>query len=226
MIIGNGLISKALTELKESENVLIFASGVSNSREVDQHKFVRELSLLKIHYDFKGLFVYFSTCSIDDPAEFGTPYTEHKKNIENLLLKRKYDTLIIRLPIVAGKGGNNNNLINFLMEKLKNNEIIEVWSKARRNIIDIEDVKTCIQILIKEKKYWNKINTIATPFNWKVDEIVILLARLMNKKPKYKNLEKGAKYFPKSKIYSAIMNKYKNMEKNKYFENIFSKYYE
>ena len=46
MIIGNGLIAKSLQEI-DSENVLFFASGVSNSLETRDSEFEREYFLLK-----------------------------------------------------------------------------------------------------------------------------------------------------------------------------------
>lgn len=46
MIIGTGLIANSLKEI-DSEDVIFFASGVSNSLETRQSEFEREYNLLK-----------------------------------------------------------------------------------------------------------------------------------------------------------------------------------
>ena len=48
MIIGNGLLAKAFIEYKNNDEIVIFASGVSNSLEEKQSEFKRETDLLKL----------------------------------------------------------------------------------------------------------------------------------------------------------------------------------
>lgn len=47
MIVGNGLIAKEFLEYSNSKNILIFASGVSNSKEERVDEFLREENLLR-----------------------------------------------------------------------------------------------------------------------------------------------------------------------------------
>ena len=46
MIIGNGLIANLFTE-HDRENIIFFASGVSNSLETEKSAFLREENLLR-----------------------------------------------------------------------------------------------------------------------------------------------------------------------------------
>ena len=64
MIVGNGLIANLFRE-NDSENVVFFASGVSNSLETDKSAFLREENLLRktLEENPEKIFIYFSTVS-------------------------------------------------------------------------------------------------------------------------------------------------------------------
>ena len=63
MIIGNGLIANSFLD-SDLNNIIIFASGVSNSKEENLLEFDREKKLLLriIYENFNKKIVYFSTC--------------------------------------------------------------------------------------------------------------------------------------------------------------------
>ncbi|RXM60929.1 hypothetical protein BOQ60_23605 [Chryseobacterium sp. CH1] len=83
MIIGNGILANAL-KFYDKDDVIFFASGVSNSLEKEASEFEREISLLKsvVSQNPDKKFFYFSTCSIYDPTKTGSPYVIHKLKIE------------------------------------------------------------------------------------------------------------------------------------------------
>ena len=64
MIVGNGLIAN-LFKNEDRENVVFFASGVSNSLETEKSAFLREENLLRktLEENPEKIFIYFSTCS-------------------------------------------------------------------------------------------------------------------------------------------------------------------
>src|SRR5690606_38120158 len=120
-------------EVKTNPNVIVFASGVSNSRETRRENFMRErtavLSALNLHRKL----VYFSTCSIDDPsASHISHYVRHKIEMESLIRKSN-SYLICRLPQVVGKSDNLNTLINYLFHCINTGAHFEVWKNATRN---------------------------------------------------------------------------------------------
>ena len=118
MIIGNGDIASVLTDRVD---VIYFASGVSNSSCTDWHEFQRERDLLLKQNKFQHL-VYFSSLSI---YYVKTPYTNHKRIMENLVKDNFATSTIVRLGNITW-GDNPNTLINYLKNKIKNKEPYEV----------------------------------------------------------------------------------------------------
>ncbi len=107
-IIGTGDIATALKEVNR-DDLLFFASGVSNSQETRKEEFERELALLKDQKRDKRL-VYFSSLA---PLYSDTPYTRHKRFMENAVEALFYDHCIIRLGNISW-GKNPHTLINYL----------------------------------------------------------------------------------------------------------------
>ena len=86
MIIGNGLIASAFKlTLSENSDVIVFASGVSNSGEARSEAFLRERKLLVEALKYKKYILYFSTCSMHDLFLKDTPYVTHKMEMESLV---------------------------------------------------------------------------------------------------------------------------------------------
>jgi len=126
MVIGNGLLANAFKKYINNDNIIIFASGVSNSKEINETEFKRELELLKkILTISKGKkIIYFSTCSISYISLTDSKYINHKNNIEDFI-KLNFDYyLILRLPNIVSNNKNLNTSFNFFKNKLINNELI------------------------------------------------------------------------------------------------------
>ena len=104
MIIGNGLIANGFDKYRYNDDVLIFASGVSNSMENNENEFNKEYELLKDSIDIPSKLIYFSTCSIVDDSN-KSPYILHKIKMEKLIRENSNNYLIFRLPIVVGNIG-------------------------------------------------------------------------------------------------------------------------
>ena len=108
MIIGNGDIAQALKEV-DRDDLIFFASGVSNSSETRQSEFQRELDLLKDQKRDKRL-VYFSSLSI---LYSRIDYARHKRFMESAIEALFPSYTIIRLGNIAW-GKNPHTLINYL----------------------------------------------------------------------------------------------------------------
>jgi len=140
MIVGNGLIAKAFTKKYEKDDsIIIFASGVSNSEETNSYNFVREknllLSIMHAHSNIK--LVYFSTILI---GYKNSPYYTHKKEMEDLIKSTSKDYIIIRIPQLIGARGNKNNLINYLVNNIKNGFSVVVYDDIKRALLDVDDL--------------------------------------------------------------------------------------
>ena len=126
MVVGNGLLANTFTPFKDNEDVIIFASGVSNSGCVDPVQFKRELNLVAKYKASEKLFVYFGTSSIEDPFLKGSLYIKHKLEIEFYIKANFKRYLIVRLPNVVGKTKNPNTLINFVYNAVQREQKMDI----------------------------------------------------------------------------------------------------
>src|SRR3990167_10458215 len=119
MIIGNGMMATKFAKYKNDKNIIIFASGVSNSKETRPSEFAREFDLLKdvVSKDSGKTIVYFSTSSMYDPIEKNSAYVQHKLEMENYIQNNVNKYYIFRISQVIGRA-KNNTLINFLINNI------------------------------------------------------------------------------------------------------------
>ena len=225
MIVGNGLIASLFTDI-DSENIIFFASGVSNSSETNLEQFQREenLVLKTLEQSNDKLFIYFSTCSIYDSSKTNSPYVLHKLHMEEIVKSTAAKFLILRVSNVVGKGGNPNLLMNYLVRSVENQETINVHTKATRNLIDAEDVKNLTLQFIKDQNF-NKIYNLAYLQNYSVIEILEILEKKYQKKLNLNLIKSGSGYqinIPEVENY-FLENGLQNKES--YLCNILEKYY-
>jgi len=222
MVIGNGLIRCIFSSFTKNDEIIIFASGVSNSKESNKNEFDREEKLLKttISENPEKKIIYFSTVFIENVKNM---YYEHKKNIEEYIKNNCENYLIIRLPQVVGYLGNNNNLFNFLKQKIKNCEVLNIDSLAIRSLIDIDDVYKITKTLITEES--NQIINIKGIEDIYVSEIVDEMYNILGGEKKviyYKGDNKTIILNNSELIDKIINNLYIN--KTGYTKNLIKKY--
>ena len=225
MIIGNGLIASLFTDC-DQENIIFFASGVSNSMETKKEEFLREENLIRktIAENPNKVFIYFSTCSIYDSSKTESQYVLHKLKMEQIITQLCCQYLILRLSNAVGNGGNPNLLINYLVHSVKNSETINVHTKATRNLIDTEDIKNIVIQLIKNKNF-NKIINIAYPENYTIIEILEILENFFQIKPKLNLVKSGSGYLIDIPDIQGYFNQYALTNKETYLYKILEKYY-
>ena len=225
MIIGNGLIASLFTDC-DQENIIFFASGVSNSLETKKEEFLREENLIRktITENPNKVFIYFSTCSIYDSSKAESQYVLHKLKMEQIITQLCYQYLILRLSNAVGNGGNPNLLVNYLVRSVKNRETINVHTKATRNFIDTEDIKNIVIQLIKNKNF-NKIINIAYPENYTIIEILEILERFFQIKPTLNLVKSGSGYLIDIPDIQDYFNQYALTNKETYLHKILEKYY-
>lgn len=195
MVVGRGLLARALARYTEKEDVVIFASGVSDSNERDPEKFSREESLLRdtLSENPGKLFVYFSTCSIADPEVNRTPYVHHKQRMEQTISSRAGKYLIFRLPQVVGQGGNPATLVNYLYDRIRNGQPFDLWVNAIRHVIDVDDVARVVDYGVNGGIEHNTTVEVASrPYTAR--EIVRALEKITGLRANYREIEKGSSY--------------------------------
>jgi len=151
MVIGNGMLAKAFKQYENDNEIIIFASGVSNSKENNPEAFKREVELLNA-LDKNSLLVYFSTCSIYDSESCNSEYVKHKHYMENLISNSFKKKIIFRLPIVVGKTDNQHTLFNFFKNKIQSELELRISPETTRFLIDIDDLIEILPPIIEEYK--------------------------------------------------------------------------
>ena len=225
MIIGNGLIANLFRE-NDRENVVFFASGVSNSLETEKSAFLREENLLRktLEENPEKIFIYFSTCSIYDSSKNGSLYVNHKLKMEQIVEELANQFLILRVSNAVGKGGNPNLLMNYLVNAFHQEKEITVHTLATRNLIDADDVKNITLKFINENSF-NKIINVAYLENFSTIQILEILEKHFNKTAKTYLVKSGQSYLISIPEAEAYFTENKLTEKKEYLLRIIKRYY-
>ena len=224
MVVGNGLLAKAFSEYSNNNDVIIYASGVSNSTEKSKEVFQRETNLLKecISKNKNKLIIYFSTCSVSDVDLKGSDYVLHKLNTEKFIQNNVDKFIIFRLPIVVGKTDNKFTLFNFFKNKISKNEEVTIQKNATRYLVDIDDVFKVLSKVINSNQFTNCI--IECSFSQKISVIsmVDIIKKVYNSSSEISLTEGGGNYDVDNSMISPFLDD--KMHDENYNESIIKKY--
>jgi nucleoside-diphosphate-sugar epimerase len=148
MIIGSGLIANSFINSNfDHSEMVVFASGVSNSTSSELEEYEKEFSLIKstISSNADKVFLYFSTTSLLTGKE--SIYVEFKRKVEGYIKKNCRKYLILRLPNIVGKSGNKSQLIPYFHSSLLSNASMNVDPTLKRYLIDVEDIPEIVNLL-------------------------------------------------------------------------------
>jgi nucleoside-diphosphate-sugar epimerase len=197
MVIGRGTMAQAFSDFTDNNDFLIFASGVSNSKETNQEAFTREMNLLQEtlrHYPHLHI-VYFSTCSVYDSEEQESAYVQHKLATEQFIEQTTLHYTIFRVSNVVSSTLQHATIFSYLAHHIKNNLPFKLWKNAYRNILGVEDIKKIITYLLTQPKLsHNQIINIANIRSYAVLDIVKTMEAYFARKGQYELIERG-KYF-------------------------------
>lgn len=194
VIIGAGMLAQEFSNCNLSDEIVLFASGVSNSNETSLNAFNRERALLFDtiqRYPEKKL-IYFSTCSMYDNYFKNNAYTLHKLNMEAVIENSSIDFIVFRLPQVLGSN-NKSQLIGFLFDRIKTNKHFDLYD-VERNIIDISDVSSAVSYIINNDLFSRKKINIANPRNIKVIDLVKKIETIYNWTGRYNVIKKSGQF--------------------------------
>lgn len=225
MIVGRGLLASLFVD-DDREDTVFFASGVSNSLEDKPEEFLREENLIRntIKENPDKIFIYFSTCSVYDSSKTGSDYVLHKLKMEQLIQNSCERYLVLRVSNAVGKGGNPNLLMNYLIRSIRNNETINVHTKATRNLIDADDIKNITFKLLDEQAL-NKIVNVAYIQNYAIIEILEVIERFYGTKLDLNLIKSGSGYDINVPDVEEYFVKNNLTNKDSYLCNILQKYY-
>lgn len=225
MIVGNGLLARAFSNaFREDDSIIVFASGVSNSRESRIEAFARERELLNTALEKRKFLIYFSTCSIHDPDLAGSPYTRHKLEMENLALGMG-EVAIFRLPQVVGHTTNPHTLTNYLHHQISTRAQFHVWRHARRNLIDVSDVASIVTHLIRSRQVDRRVTNIACPYTTGIPDLVRIFEEVLGILAMCDTIDAGASYEIDTSLTLAIAEQLNLTFDQHYIKKIVKKYY-
>ena len=227
MVIGHGMIAKRFEVYHNDDRFAIFAAGVSNSKNrIDAH-YKREIQLLEqtIKEHKEKIFVYFSTCSLYDPEEKQSAYITHKKQVEEIIQSNSKRFSIFRVSNLVGRSDNPNTVLNFFIYHIRNQINFDLWSKASRNLVDIDDMYKIVDNILQAGSYANGIINIANPSSYKVAEIVAAIENRWQMQANYVLIPKGSTFDIDISGISPIIKKLEIHFDDNYLVNLLEKYY-
>jgi len=228
MVIGNGMIAKSFDTYQNEDGYLIFASGVSDSTTTKIDSFEKEKKLLieSLNNSQDKIFVYFSTCSLYDETMKNNAYVCHKIEMENLIKNKHNNYHIFRVSNPIGITANKKTFLNYFIQHIKENTIIELWENSYRNIIDIDDMYAICNYILKKGIYRNQVVNIANPENYSIGFIIDTIENHLKTKGNYIKIKKGSSPTINTDITKEIMNVLGIIIDRNYLEIILNKYFD
>ena len=227
MVIGNGMVAKRFESYKTNNEFIIFASGVSNSKNRDVADYDRETLLLAdtIAANPEKKLVYFSTCSLYDPAETESLYVFHKRKIETIIRQQVSDYYIFRVSNLVGKSFNQNTLLNFFYYHIIHKINFDLWINSTRNLVDTDDLFFITDYILQNKILSNGIINIANPISYQVTEIVASLETILHQKANSIHIAKGSSFTIDISLILPVIEKLGINFDEAYLNRLLKKYY-
>jgi nucleoside-diphosphate-sugar epimerase len=190
MVVGNGLIARSFHDFAENEDVIIFASGVSNSLSRDASAYQREKDLIDRYKSSKMLFVYFSTISVLAPCMQESAYVIFKKEMEQYIAEQFQRYIIFRLPNLVGRSDNPNTLTNFIAHQIVRGNKLEIHKHATRYLLDVDHMAMICRYFINNGQP-NKTYDIVLNNKTTISAIVKELENIFNTNVQSNDVPKG-----------------------------------
>ncbi len=227
MIAGKGMIANGFNHYSSNNRVLIFASGVSNSKENSYAGFEREKKTLTDNWQQNQdkLLVYFSTCSMYDPEQKDSPYVAHKLAMEQTIEGFGTPYLICRVSNVVGNTSNKATIFNYFINNIKGQQPFMLWKNACRNIIDLDDLVKITDYLVEHPVYHQRKINIANPVSYPVGYLVEEIESFFEIKAVAATEEKGFFFSIDISEISEIINSLNLQFDDLYIWRILNKYF-
>lgn len=222
------MIAGRFSGFADRDDVVIFASGVSNSKETRPEPFARERKLVEetLLRTAGRLFVYFSTASVEDPTEQGSAYVTHKLALEQLIAGQATNYLLIRVSNVVGGPGNPYTVLNFFVDRVRQNESFTIWKHASRNLIDLDDVYRVVTYCIDTPTTWNQTILVANPYSVSPLALVQAIEAHTGRQAQYELIDKGRPFtLAINGISDQLQVTDSNWEPERYVAHLLKKYY-
>lgn len=221
------MIANRFIGYQNDEDKIIFASGVSNSKDKVEENFLREFQLLNqtLKANPNKTLVYFSTCSVEDDDLQDAPYVIHKKSVEQFIKQHSSSYYLFRISNLAGISNNPYTLLNYFIFNILQNNSLTVWKNAYRNIIGIDDMYLIAHDILQQSKMINTTINIANPVNYSVPSIIRKIEEHLQKKANCQEIEKGDNYDIDISSIEPIIKRLNISFDEQYLVSLLKKYY-
>ena len=196
LVIGAGSIADRFCDFSNQEQFVIFAGTIEDSQINDVELINKEEEQIKdaLMSFPDAVFVYFSSCSVNDPTLISTRYVQHKMEMESLVRNSRKSFYIFRLPSVVNGSSKENDLVSYFVRSIANQLPFELWSNTTRNIIDIDDVHEIVVYILKNSLFMNSVTEIVSPLEASLRDLVFEIEDVIGKKAIVSEVLKGATY--------------------------------
>ena len=219
MIVGSGLIARVFKNLKIPDDIIIHASGVSDSSCVSDIEFFREKTLVENSLRNKKKLFYFSSQSCSNEG-LNTPYVIHKRKIEKTILTYSPENVVIRIPQIASRTGNSNNLIHAFYNMLVSGQVITCYNGVQRNLIKDIHLEIVFNHIIQNSL--SGLLSFSAPHCYTPLEILNSMENISNLKAKVKIIVKhdAQEIFLCSKAFRLLNKKLFHQSREKYLSEV------
>jgi len=206
-IIGNGMVARAFTPYHHNnalDDVVIFASGVSDSSTTDDAEYRREQTLLyatlqqcavadqRLVYFSSGGAIYGPT---DHPRDERTPtypttrYGQQQLLCEGVIVNSGVRYLIVRLPNLVGPSQHHAQLIPALVNHALSGEAT-LFTNATRDLLDVDDCARLVVALLRNVPT-DEIVTVASGVSCPIQAIFTIICDVLTVQPQVTHISKG-----------------------------------
>lgn len=180
------------------------ASSFENEEKVKTVNTIQtKLFIDKVEKSEVDLFIFPSSTSVygvadcivhEDDRSFlnpQSPYAESKIEVENHLLTKKNNYVILRLGTIFGtsSGMRFHTAINKFCYQAAYGQPLTVWKEnyeQKRPYLGLDDLVSAIRIIIKNKKSWNKTYNVLTD-NYALKDVVNIIKKVADAKINFVN---------------------------------------
>lgn len=206
-IIGGGMIARSFQPYIDDpqlRDVVIFASGVSDSATTAPEAYIREQTLLfdtlRACEDSGQRLVYFSsggaiygprnaTRTETSPTYPTTDYGRQQLLCEGAIINSGAPYLIIRLPNLVGPNQRGGQLIPTLVHQAMNGHA-RLFTRATRDLLDVDDSARLVVGLL-HNHVAGEIVTVASGRSLPIDQIFTEICAILSITPETERIDKG-----------------------------------
>lgn len=225
MLVGEGLLFNRLIEYSLNSDVVIIADSLNSQSSLFEIQKEKETlrTVLKEHSGKQ--IVYVSSTRVCDPLDQAHPYVIYRKEAEAAVAKCP-SYLIVRLPQVLGSSDRKDTLFDHFIQKILNEEKLELYADAFRYLIDVDDVFFALHEILKGNAITNSTVSLAHPAKIRITEVIPLIEKFLSKKASVATLPNpSGNYDIDSTLKTPPSLTYHLLGRETYIEQVLNKHY-